>query len=499
GRGGITLATVKISVLDPNLPPILALDFLTVTEDGSGVVVPLANDTDPNGHSLALVDFAQPESGVLTAGSEGALLFQPAVDFHGDLDVEYTVTDGHGGLATGLIKITVTPVNDSPVGLRDSASLDDYLAITLNVLANDGDIDGDPLRVSDILGSPVGEVSVNADGTVAYRPAAGFIGVDTFEYVLSDGSGGTDTVSVSVTIVEQVLAAAIARGEEIGSPTLGFQAPEPDVIEGPVVNFTVTQGVSLMADAFFQSLGALQLPILFLGLALGTVVVVGGFTELPLLIANRRRRFYSVVMLDREHRLAVHQEPASDAFAIYYYEPTAAGFRSLDRPRTEDGRTWIPVESPNGSGWVERRFLTETVDLEFFLQDDRPVATLRRLAADLGHKDVSGLFGDRGLAVALTNEPEFLDVEMLKQAIKDPAGSSKSVQLWETVLNPLGAALSATADLDSRSSHSGTALIPVELWNLQYLAIKAEGHPPWLVYFEYQNGKPLIVGIGLDV
>ena len=41
-----------------------------------------------------------------------------------------------------------------------------------------------------------------------------------------------------------------------------------------------------MADAFFQSLGALRLPILFLGLALGTVVVLGGFTELPLLVGH---------------------------------------------------------------------------------------------------------------------------------------------------------------------------------------------------------------------
>ncbi|NNC93231.1 MAG: hypothetical protein HKN80_12155, partial [Acidimicrobiia bacterium] len=319
-------------------------------------------------------------------------------------------------------------------------------------------------------------------------------------YVVADGFGGVDAVRVSITVPEDVRSAAVARGELIGSPTLGFQAPPADLTEGPSLDLGFAQGVSLLTDAFFQSLGALRLPILFLGLALGTVVVLGGFTELPMLLANRRRRFYSVVLLDREHRLAVREEPDGEASSLFFYEPTAAGFRSLDKPVVEGGREWLPVESPNGSGWVATEFITEASDLKFFLDDDAPVAMLRRLADDMiGRKDVSALFSSRGFAVALTNEPRMIPPDEFRAALRDRYGKPESTRLWEEVLEPLGAALRAADDLDSRSGHSRTALIPVELWNFQYHAVNAAGHPPWLVYFEYEKGKPKIVGVGVDV
>ena len=89
--------------------------------------------------------------------------------------------------------------------------------------------------------------------------------------------------------------------------------------------------------------------------------------------------------------------------------------------------------------------------------------------------------------------------ESLGEALAGRYATADSRQLWDTVLDPLGAALRAAEDLDSRGSHSRNALIPVELWNFQYLAVNAEGHPPWLVYFEYVKGKPKIVGIGVDL
>jgi hypothetical protein len=500
GRGGLTLATVKISVLEPNLPPILNGDFLTVLEDGFGSLAPLANDSDPNGDSLTLVEFSQPDLGSLVAGVDGTLLYTPPADFFGEVTASYTAADGNGGLAIGTIAIVVESVNDLPVGRRDVVTLTDYLPFVINVLANDGDIDGDRLRVTDVLGITAGVVVVNPDGTVTYRPTAGFVGTDAFSYLVADDVGGVDTVAVSVTIPAQVLAAAIARAETIGSPNLGFQAPPADLNEGPSLRLGFSQGVSLLADAFFQSLGALRLPILFLGLALGTVVVLGGFTELPLLMANRRRRYYSVVLLDREHRLPVNQSRDLNADVAFYYEPTAAGFQSLDKPVTEGGRRWIPVESPSGAGWVDAAYVTEAVDLQFFLDDDRPVEMLQRLAAGIvGRTDLSPLFSDRGFAIALTNEPEMIPVQAFRKALADRHTTPGASHLWDNVLEPLGEALRATEDVDSRGSHSQTALIPVELWNFQYLAVNAPGHPPWLVYFEYQKGKPKIVGIGMDV
>ncbi|MBT8248164.1 MAG: tandem-95 repeat protein, partial [Acidimicrobiia bacterium] len=500
GRGGLALGTAKISILEPNLPPVLAADLLTMLEDGVGTVAPLLNDSDPNGDAISLLDFDQPEAGLLVAVDGVGLTYTPPADFFGEVSAGYTVVDENGATATGLITIVVAPVNDQPLGQRDALTLDAYRPYVVDVLANDQDVDGDRLRVVDVLGGQVGGVELNGDGTITYRPATGFVGTDTFEYIVDDGAGGVDTVLVAITVPEQALATAIARGEQIGSPTLGFQAPEADLAEDRGTNIGFAQGVSLMADAFFQSLGALRLPILFLGFAVGTVVVLGGFTELPLLLATRRRRYYSVVLLDREHRLAARQAPDFEAPATYFYEATAAGFRSVDKPTVKNGRRWIPVETPNGDAWVETTYVTEAADLQYFLDDEKPVAMLRQLADDLlGRKDISSLFSDRGFAIALTNDPEIIPSANFREALADRYASPASTRLWGEVLEPLGVALRAAEDLDTRSSHSRTALIPVELWNFQYLAVNAEGHPPWLVYFEYQKGKPRIVGVGVDV
>ncbi|MBT8193302.1 MAG: tandem-95 repeat protein [Acidimicrobiia bacterium] len=500
GRGGLALGTAKISILEPNLPPVLAADLLTMLEDGVGTVAPLLNDSDPNGDAISLLDFDQPEAGLLVAVDGVGLTYTPPADFFGEVSAGYTVVDENGATATGLITIVVAPVNDQPLGQRDALTLDAYRPYVVDVLANDQDVDGDRLRVVDVLGGQVGGVELNGDGTITYRPATGFVGTDTFEYIVDDGAGGVDTVLVAITVPEQALATAIARGEQIGSPTLGFQAPEADLARDRGTNIGFAQGVSLMADAFFQSLGALRLPILFLGFAVGTVVVLGGFTELPLLLATRRRRYYSVVLLDREHRLAARQAPDFEAPATYFYEATAAGFRSVDKPTVKNGRRWIPVETPNGDAWVETTYVTEAADLQYFLDDEKPVAMLRQLADDLlGRKDISSLFSDRGFAIALTNDPEIIPSANFREALADRYASPASTRLWGEVLEPLGVALRAAEDLDTRSSHSRTALIPVELWNFQYLAVNAEGHPPWLVYFEYQKGKPRIVGVGVDV
>ena len=139
------------------------------------------------------------------------------------------------------------------------------------------------------------------------------------------------------------------------------------------------------------------------------------------------------------------------------------------------------------------------MDLQFFLADDRPVAMLQRLAADLRNGKIpAGLFAERGFSVALTNEPEFVTQDTLQAALSGHDPTPESARLRESVVEPLAAALEAAPELDSRSSHNENALIPVELWNFQYLAVTAPGHQPWLVYFEYVNGKPQIVAVGVD-
>ncbi len=100
--------------------------------------------------------------------------------------------------------VTVNPVNDDPEANDDTATTPYNTAVTIPVLDNDTDVDGDPL---DVIGasSPNGDVTINPDGTITFEPTPGFEGTATITYEVSDGNGGTDTAEVKVTVEENPL------------------------------------------------------------------------------------------------------------------------------------------------------------------------------------------------------------------------------------------------------------------------------------------------------
>ena len=101
---------------------------------------------------------------------------------------------------------TASPVNTPPVALADSYTATEDAPLTViaaqGVLANDTDADVDTLTVVnfDVTSAAGGTVNVSTDGSFSYTPLANFNGVDTFNYTISDGQGGTATSTVSITV-----------------------------------------------------------------------------------------------------------------------------------------------------------------------------------------------------------------------------------------------------------------------------------------------------------
>ena len=477
-----TLITFTATASDPDLPA----NTLTFTLTGA-----------PTGAAI------DPTTGVFTwtpteAQGPGVYSFDVVVTDNGTPNLEDRET----------ITITVHAVNDPPVGGPDGVVLSSYLPRIIPVLANDTDVDLDMLFVDSIIGDTTGTVKINEDGTITYHPESGWVGTDTFHYVLSDGHGGTDIVLVTVEIPPYVLTAAEALTQMLGTQTLAFVAPGANLRDPEAIVPEFDLGVRLLTEAFFQSLGALRLPLAFLGLALGGVFVLGAFTELPALLLARRRGFRSVVLLERDQHLPVHTEPGTAQEILYNYEPTAAGFLSLDKPKRVGDTEWIPVQSPGGEGWVEMPYLSEAADLQYFLADNRPVQIVRQLANALDKgDDLTHLLAPRGLAIALTNRPNFIPSAELRSMLDEirlhrahlSGLSPQARALRDEVFEPLRMALEGAPEIDSAASHSRASLIPVELWNFQYLVVNAPDHDPWLIYFEYVKHKPYIVGFGIDV
>jgi hypothetical protein len=161
----------------------------------------LANDTDPNGDALTITGVSNVVSGTATVNGGATVTYQPAAGFAGNGSFSYSISDGHGGAATGSVTVVVLPPpNLPPLANPDSATTSAGVAVTIPVLANDSDPNGDPLTITAIGSAVGGTATFNAANIVFFTPAAGFAGAGSFVYTISDGRGGSASAGVTVTI-----------------------------------------------------------------------------------------------------------------------------------------------------------------------------------------------------------------------------------------------------------------------------------------------------------
>jgi subtilisin family serine protease len=95
---------------------------------------------------------------------------------------------------------TAPPTNNPPVAANDSATTTAGVAVTIPVLANDTDADGDALALSSVGDPPHGTAVANANGTITYTPDAAYTGSDAFGYTASDGVATSNVATVSITV-----------------------------------------------------------------------------------------------------------------------------------------------------------------------------------------------------------------------------------------------------------------------------------------------------------
>ena len=167
------------------------------------------------------------------------------------LDVNGNSLDATFLDSTGVIRDTFTvlkggapvPGNNPPVANNDSASTNEDTPVTINVLANDSDPDGDLLGVASVAAPGHGTAVINADKTVTYTPAPSFFGTDSFTYTASDGRGGSSTATVTVTVTA-VNDPPVAENQSVTTPqgtavAITLQATDPD---GDPLTFRVVNG-----------------------------------------------------------------------------------------------------------------------------------------------------------------------------------------------------------------------------------------------------------------
>src|SRR5205814_1952664 len=133
----------------------------------------------------------------------GSFTYTPAAGFHGADSFTYHANDGALDSNSATVAITVTSVNHAPVAGNDSYSVaeDNNLTVAAaGVLANDSDVDGDPLTAVLDSGPSHGNLTLNGNGSFTYTPAANYNGADSFTYHASDGSLSSNSATVAITI-----------------------------------------------------------------------------------------------------------------------------------------------------------------------------------------------------------------------------------------------------------------------------------------------------------
>jgi Bacterial Ig domain len=229
GNGGSGTVIVSITINAVNDAPDAAGDAAATIEDTAVIITVLANDTDVDGDALQLTAVTQGSLGAVTLNADGTVTYSPAANVSGVDSFTYTARDGGGLTDTATVTMTIGAINDSPVAGSDAATTRENASITISVLANDSDVEGNLLTVTGVSNPPGGTAAVNANNTITYTADANFNGTDTFTYTLSDGQGGTATGTVTVTVKD-----ALERVAVLGTHGVWIQTGA-DVLSGDVI------------------------------------------------------------------------------------------------------------------------------------------------------------------------------------------------------------------------------------------------------------------------
>lgn len=174
-------------------------DSVSTNEDSTVAVDVLGNDRDADGNTLTVESFTAPNHGAVSRGSNGLLVYAPKADFFGEDRFSYVVSDGVAS-ATADVYVSVLAVPDAPIARNDAVAVTEGQSISVSVLANDSDADGDALTVASVTAASHGDTSVESDGTVRYVPAQGYVGEDEFRYRVVDSTGLSAFARVTVEV-----------------------------------------------------------------------------------------------------------------------------------------------------------------------------------------------------------------------------------------------------------------------------------------------------------
>ena len=214
-NGGVGLSGADTSVSQSflidiaavNDAPVVAADSYSLFQDSSVTTAApgvLANDFDVEGSALTARLTSSPAHGTVVFNSDGSFVYTPTAGFQGTDSFTYVANDGLIESAAATVSLTVNRINSAPVAVDDAFSVNEDTPLNValpGVLTNDTDADGDVLRVVKVIDPRHGIVVLNSDGSFDYTPSLNFRGLDTFTYLVNDGSLNSSIATVTINVI----------------------------------------------------------------------------------------------------------------------------------------------------------------------------------------------------------------------------------------------------------------------------------------------------------
>lgn len=181
-------AAVTINIVSENDAPIAVADNFSTNEEQALSASVALNDnlTDDGTADYSIV--SNPQFGVFVLNKDGSFHYTPSTNFNGSEVFTYKICDEAGLCDQGIGTISVGAINDAPVAIIDSFTINEDIPTgTLSVAENDSDVDGPALTYTVITSPASGSITMNSDGSFNYTPNQDFNGTDSFEYTVCDG------------------------------------------------------------------------------------------------------------------------------------------------------------------------------------------------------------------------------------------------------------------------------------------------------------------------
>ncbi|MBI1319233.1 MAG: tandem-95 repeat protein [Candidatus Hydrogenedens sp.] len=257
--GNESAATVDIDVRPVNDAPESSDASAETAEDAAVAVMLHGSDIDGDTLTFEIID--APGSGTLSApvnsGADSARVnYTPDANFNGIDTFTFRVSDGQTASGLSTAEITVTPVNDPPVAQNAIMTVQEDRPGTVTVTATD--IDNAGVTFSELTAPEHGQLTITANGaktaSVRYTPEADYFGPDSAVLLATDDSGGTDTATLTINVVEvndvPVAIAKLVTTDEDTAVEIMLEALQPEA--GELVFTADTTGTAGSLSSILQ-------------------------------------------------------------------------------------------------------------------------------------------------------------------------------------------------------------------------------------------------------